>query len=253
MKKYLFFTLFVFSFLSMKAQSEIETDSEIKTKIKATASLNILGGIPMGLFQERQTKTGFGFGGNLLFEVRKPISIGLDIAWQKYDRDAAFFIEFDEFGDAFDTEEETSNHIFGFNGLIHIEPEVNFFIQPYGEGTFGVNRFYTKTTLTDATTNEQFNTVNNNSDWSLSYGGAFGLLINVWQDLLFIDLKCAYRIGNTAEYYSRIEDADFTVPLNNFEIESSPTNMLMPQIGVTFLLNNPEEYSEEEKHYEEEY
>lgn len=250
MKKFLIFTLIILSFLSVQAQDE--TNLEVETKNKATANLNVFAGIPMGIFKDRQAETGFGWGGNVLFEVRKPVSIGFDVAWQRYDRDTDFFIEFDEFGDAFDTEEETSHQILGLNGLVHLEPEINFFIQPYVEGTFGFNRFYTQTTLTDANTNEQFNSVNNHSDWALSYGGAFGLLVNVKQKLLFIDLKCAYRVGNTAEYYTRIEDANFSIPLNNFERKISPTNMLMPQIGITFLLNNPDEY-EEEEYYEEEY
>lgn len=251
MTKFLIFALSALSFLSLEAQNE--ADLEVRTKNKATASLNAFAGIPLGIFKERQAKTGFGWGGNVLFEVRKPISIGFDFAWQKYDRDSYFFVEFDEFGDAFDTEEETSNHILGLNGLIHLEPEIDFFLQPYVEGTFGANHFYTRTTLTDANTNEQFNSANNHSDWALSYGGAFGLLLNVKQNLLFIDFKCAYRVGNTAEYYTRIEDANFSIPLNNFERKTSPTNMLMPQIGITFLLNYPEGYGEEEEYYEEEY
>ncbi len=249
MKKFLLLALFALSFLSLQAQNEI--DEEAKTKTKATANFNILAGIPIGLFKEKQADTGFGFGGNLLFEVRKPISIGFDMAWQKYDDELNFFVEFDEFGNPLDTKEETSNNILGFNGLIHVEPELDFFIQPYVEGSFGLNRFHTKTVLTDVATDEQFNTINNHSDWSLSYGGAFGLLINVWRDLLFIDLKCAYRVGNTAEYYTRIEGANFTVPLDNFELKTSPTNMIMPQIGMTFLLSHPEE-REEEEYYEEE-
>jgi len=248
MKKYLLFLLFTLSFLSLHAQDEIGV--ETKTKNKATANLNGFAGIPIGVFKERQNKTGFGWGGNVLFEVRKPVSIGFDFTWQEYDDESDFFIEFDEFGNAFDTEEETSHHILGLNGLIHLEPEVNFFIQPYLEGTFGFNRFYTKTVLTDAATDEEFNTTNNHSDWALSYGGAAGILINLKQNLLFLDLKCSYRVGNTAEYYTRIEDANFSVPLNNFEQKISPTNMLLPQIGITFLLNNP---YEEEEYYDEEY
>jgi len=244
MKKYLLFALLSLSLLSLKAQDE--TISEEKTKNKATANLNAFAGIPMGAFKEKQAEIGFGLGGNVLFEVRKPISIGFDFGWQKYDSDSEFFIEFDELGNPFDIKEETSNHILGLNGLIHIEPDMNFFLQPYVEGTFGLNRFYTKTVLTDVSTNEEFNTINNHSDWAVSYGGALGILINLRQELLFLDLKCAYRLGNTAEYYTRIEDANFQIPLSNFEKKTSPTNMLMPQIGITFLLNNPEEYEEEE-------
>ncbi len=246
MKKIFLFSLFILSSVSLRAQTEM--DAEVKTKTKATASLNALAGIPVGIFDENQSRWGLGLGGNLLFEIREPISIGADFSWQSYDRESEFFIEFDEFGNPFDLKEEASNHILGFSGLVHVEPDLNFFIQPYFEGTFGVNRFYTKTVLTDVSLDEQINVNNNHSDWSLSYGGALGLLINVWQDLLFIDLKCAYRVGNTAEYYTRIEGANFTVPITNFELKTSPTNFLMPQIGVTFLLNNPEE----DEYYEEE-
>ncbi|MGK0363742.1 MAG: hypothetical protein ACI85O_000795 [Saprospiraceae bacterium] len=251
MKKYFLFTLLSISFFS--AQAQIDAEIEDKQKTKVTANLNVLAGIPLGLFQERQPETGLGFGGNMLFEVRKPIAIGFDITWQRYDRDADFYIEFDEFSNPFDIKEEINNNILNFNGLIHIQPEINFFLQPYIEGTFGVNRFHTKTVFTDVSFDEQINVVNNHSDWAVTYGGAVGIQINVWRDLLFLDLKCAYRVGNTAEYYTRIEGADFTVPLNNFELKISPTNMIMPQIGVTFLLSNPEEYEEmEEEYYEEE-
>ena len=249
MKKYLLFALLCIS--SFLVQAQTNADLEETQKIKSTASLNVLAGIPTGLFEERQPKTGLGFGGNLLFEVRNPISIGLDIGWQKYDKETSFFIEFDDFGEAFNVKEETSNNILGLNGLIHIQPEINFFLQPYVEGTFGVNRFHTKTIFTDVTYDEQINVSTNQSDWALTYGGAFGFIVNVWRDLLFLDFKCAYRVGNTVEYYTRIEGANFTVPINNFELKSSPSNMLMPQIGITFLLNNSEEEKEQE-YYEEE-
>lgn len=245
MKKYLLFALLSLSFFSTQAQND--TDLEDRQKIKATASFNFLAGIPIGLFQERQQKTGFGFGGNMLFEVRKPIAIGFDVAWQKYDNQSDFFIDFDEFSNPFDVEEQVNNNILSFNGLIHIQPDINFFIQPYVEGTFGVNRFHTKTVFTDVTFDEQINVISNNSDWAINYGASVGFLVNVWRDLLFLDLKCAYRVGNTAQYYTRIEGANFTIPLDNFELKTSPTNILMPQIGVTFLLSYPEGYDELEE------
>ena len=239
MKKYSLFILFALLFSSTYAQTDV--DLEVQTKNKATANLNILAGLPMGSFKERQAEVSFGFGGNLLFEVKKPVSIGLDVIWQQYDSASDFFIEFDEFGNAFDVEEEINNNIFGISGLIHVQPDIDFFIKPYAEGSFGINRFHTKTVLTDVAFNEQINVISNNSDWALTFGGAAGFLINVWQDLLFLDLKCVYRAGNTAEYYTRIEGANFTIPLDNFELKTSPTNMLIPQIGITFLLTNPEE------------
>ena len=227
-----------------------DTDGYEREKRTASANVNFMLGIPQGIFAERQLFTGFGFGGNVVFEVKKPLSVGLDVGWQRYDSENDFFSEFDEFGFEVITEEEASNQILSLHGLVRVQPAVNFFLQPYAEGTFGFNRFYTRTTFTDADTDEQFNSVNENSDWALSYGGAAGVLINVWQNLLFVDLRCAYRLGNTAEYFTRIEGRDVPIPIENFELQRSPTNMLIPQIGITFLLNDPD-WEEEEEEQEE--
>lgn len=248
MKKLLFLALLSFSISSIYGQTEFE--EPIKEGKQAISGMNFILGFPVGAFKEKQPEIGIGFSGNVLVEVRKPLSVGLDVSWQQYDSEFDFFLETNQNTfESFTTKEEANNNILGINAVFRVEPEVNFFLKPYLEGTFGVNRFHTKTVFSDADSDEQLNTISEHSDWALTYGAAAGVLVNVWQGLLFLDLKCAYRIGNTAQYYTRIEDANFAVPLDNFELRQSPTNMVIPQIGLTFLLNT----LEEEEYFEEEY
>lgn len=251
--------LFIFLVLLMLGltsgtQAQVENLASLDKKNQAHMGINALLGIPQGIFADKQIRSGFGFGGNLFFEVREPISLGLDVGWQKYDTESDVFIEIDQEGFSYLTEEETSNQILSFKAALRLQPEIDFFVKPYVDGYFGVNRFYTRTTFKDADTDELLDSSNNHSDWALTYGAAAGFLINVKQELLFIDLKCGYHIGNTAEYYTRIEGSGAAIPLDNFELSRSPTNFILPQIGITFLItsNNIDE-EEVEEYYEEEY
>ena len=152
-------------------------------------------------------------------------------------------------------ETETRNTIVTAHLQMRFYPELNIFIEPYFEGLFGMKSIYTRTILTDITNaNETINSQFDESDFALSFGAAVGVEIPVIKEYLSIDLKCAYLKGRSAEYFARIEDgnnANFLTPLDAFEIKNSITDLLVPQIGVTFLIGMGQQ--DDEDYYEEDY
>lgn len=234
MKKLCFLLPFLFCQSVLFAQY---TPAEERTGTRVIASYDFLIGVPSGDFAKNQIRTSYGFAGNLLFEVREPVSIGIDVGWQQYDKENDFFTEIGDDGFEYLTEEETKNNILTFSGVIRAQPQVNFPLKPYLEGQFGTNFFYTRTVFSDADSDEQLDSRTDRTEWALTYGGAAGVMVNLWGDLLFLDLKCVYRRGNNATYYVRDEDLNNRVPLDNFELKTSPTDILIPQIGVAFYLS----------------
>ena len=245
MKKIQILTLFIFCQIALFAQHEEDAGGT-----RVISSFDFIIGVPQGDFAANQIRTTYGFAGNLLFEVRRPVSLGVDVAWQQYDKENDFFTEIGEDGFEYLTEEEAKNNILTFSGVARLQPEVNFPLRPYFEGHFGTNLFYTRTVFTDADTDEELNSSTDRSEWALTYGGAAGVLVNLWGDLLFLDLKCAYRRGNNATYNVRIEGSNASIPIDNFELKSSPTDMLIPHIGIAFYLSDGRGSRQEEDIFE---
>jgi opacity protein-like surface antigen len=138
-----------------------------------------------------------------------------------------------------DVELETTSNILFLHGMLRIKPDVNFFVQPYFDGLIGYKVLYTRTKLVDLLADEDrvLESETNQSDWAFSYGGAIGVQIDLSRRKnIYLDLRCAYLPGASAQYLVRREDTGqvFDEPIEAFEEKSSPTAVLLPQIGVTF-------------------
>ncbi len=213
--------------------------------------LNFQLGIPQSNFGNNVDYVGWGFGGNIIKQVRdgSPLYAGVDFGYLNFDRERD--VTLNSFNENIET--ETKNTIVTAHLLLRFYPEVNFFIEPYFEGLFGMKSIFTRTVLTDISNgNETLNSQFDESDFAISYGAAIGVEIPVIKEYLSIDLRCAFQKGAVAEYYTRIEDAVNTqIPLDAFELKNSNTDLLVPQIGVTFMIGMGQQ--DDEDYYEEDY
>lgn len=263
--KYIFLFLIFLPFHDLFAQvAEVEDETyeeEVEEEFKFEKSFflgtNFQLGLPQGKFGENVNYTGWGFGGNVMWKLRKntPLYMGVDFSFQNYDFQSVTEITFN----LEEYETRTKNSIVLSHLQFRFYPEIDFPINPYIEGLIGVKSLLTRTILTDKTDgiDEQINSQFENSDFALSLGGAIGFEIPLRKNYLFLDVRCSYLKGASGEYYARKEDdSNFVEPLDVFEIKNSATDLLIPQIGIKVLIGfgnqNEEDYYEENYDYDEE-
>jgi len=203
-------------------------------------------GIPLNNFKENLDRIAFGGGGYFLVRTNPssnvPVFAGLSGRVLTYDSERQNQIILID-GFSIDAELTTRNSIFMGHGMIRILPPVNFSIQPFFDGMLGFNNLFTRTTLEEQGAFEEDNTIDSyieQGDWALSYGGAVGfqMVVGGQGNMFFlIEGRCTYLRGNAADYLVRIEDPNvqITDTIDAFEEKNSTTDMLIPQIGVSFV------------------
>ncbi|MFN7118667.1 MAG: hypothetical protein ACK4TA_17850 [Saprospiraceae bacterium] len=241
MKKLLSFLFFVVTLVSLQAQEEDAAMSENYGRRMPAYSFNgnFQVGVPLDAF--RDNLDGVGFGGGLLVLGGlgdTPISAGVELSIMGYDSETAEY-RVRVGGFTKDYELTTSSNIFLGHAVVRIQPFGTGFITPYIDGMVGFKNLFTSSSLVDLDLGENTDTGIDESDWAFSYGGAFGLQFHFSKShMLSLDLRCAYLPGNNASYLVRAPDPiggfDYDDPLEAFEKKSSPTNLLLPQIGLTF-------------------
>ncbi len=203
-------------------------------------------GIPQQGFKENLDQVGIGGGGLILFQLGKmPLYAGAEFSAMSYDRETAdYAVNVGGFIKGYEL--RTSNSIFLMHGMFRVQPNINGPIRPYIDGMMGTKNLYTRTRLTEKDNNG--NTIEDSEDsrvergdWAFSYGAALGIQFDVSRSQgIYLDLRCAYLPGGNASYLVRKpgENVNYDDPIDAFEEKSSPTTLLMPQIGLTFLLSN---------------
>lgn len=222
---------------SAEQEEETEEEEEFYFEKSISMGFNFQLGFPQGRFGKNVDYTAYGFGGNVMwrFKGEKPLYGGIDFGFQNYDFEGVVdVLSFDE-----QYETKTKNSVVLAHFQLRYYPEVNFRFQPYFEGLFGAKSLLTRTIITDVTdgVNERINMEFNQSDFALSLGAAIGLEISLKKDYLFLDIRCLYLKGTSAEYYARKkDDSNYIEPIDAFELKKSATDIFTPQIGINFLI-----------------
>ncbi len=203
-------------------------------------------GIPM--YDFRNNLKDPGLGGGVVFAAHignSPMALGADLSIMVYASERARY-NLRVGGFLKEYELQTNSNIFLGHALLRLQPHMNFAVKPYFDGLVGFKNLFTSTTLTDLSISSATDSGTDQSDWALSYGGAFGVQVSFSQNSsIVLDLRCAYLPGQNATYLVRRQDAsggfNFDDPIEAFEEKTSTTTLLIPQIGVTFrgLFNRP--------------
>ncbi|NUO01849.1 MAG: hypothetical protein HUU01_14685 [Saprospiraceae bacterium] len=203
-------------------------------------------GIPQQDFKENLDRIGIGGGGLLLFQLGKmPLYAGAEFSGMSYDRESNDYVV-NVGGFLKDYELRTSNSIFMMHGMLRVQPNINGPVRPYIDGMVGTKNLYTRTRLIEEDDNgnpddNQEESRIERGDWAFSYGGALGIQFDVSRSQgILLDLRCAFLPGGNATYLVRKpgDNVNYDEPIDAFEEKSSPTTLLMPQIGLTFLLSS---------------
>ena len=191
-------------------------------------------GLPQEVLRTNVDKIGYGGGGVLVFQInRLPVFAGVDLTFLNFDRESERYND--------NTEWTSRTNLFMGHGVLRFQPVVDFPIYPYFDALFGVKHFYARTTIEFLDTDES-DSSGNGSDTALSYGFAAGAQFAIFGNpAVTMDVRCSYLPGNNATYFARDPAANgpFDDPIEAFQRRTSPTPVLLLQLGVTLNLNDP--------------
>lgn len=262
-KKYIFLLLAIVLTYSIQAQEEQNTneeeyeeeyeEDEFQFDKVFFMGTNFQLGFPQGILGRNIDYVGWGMGGNIMWSFKRlPLFGGIDFGFQNSDFEAE--ISPSAFNE--DIETRTKNSMVLAHFQLRYYPAVKFKVQPYLEAMVGTKGFITRTIVKDVTqgVNETINSEFDKAKFAISFGAAVGIEIPLMKDYLFLDARCAYLKGTTTEYYARIDgNPTYFVPLEAFELKTSFTDLLVPQLGVKFMIGLGGGYDDEEYYEEDEY
>lgn len=224
-------------------------------------------GVPANQFREATTANGGGFGLSAFFPFDRkiPIFLGVDFGYMVYgiNNNRQRINGTISVGNQviqtipLDYRITTTNNLLSGHLVLRVRIPIKL-IQPYFDGCVGFKNFYTRTTITDETRNNNtfnnnntnpFNTNNNTysnsvtnlSDVALSYGGGGGFMIG--SGPIRLDIRCLYLLGEEARFFDRSSAAGWSVNFSqntnqfdsNINLSSakrSRTDMFYAQIGM---------------------
>jgi hypothetical protein len=202
-------------------------------------------GIPLDAMSRQLTDDiAFGGGGSLLFQLKRgrPLFIGAETGWMRYDQENLEYTTLEE-GIEEDYRLTTNARVILWHSMVRFKPFTGSIWQPYLDGIFGFKTLSTRTKLYYLFDDEEefVEADTDLRDIAWSYGAGVGVqILLISNPDITLDIRCAYLAGTNATYNVRNEDAEgpFNDPLDAFEERSSPTNMLIPQIGITFQFSD---------------
>ncbi|MFB0566545.1 MAG: outer membrane beta-barrel protein [Candidatus Aminicenantaceae bacterium] len=208
--------------------------------------INGQGFFPQGEFKDNISNAGGGFGLEFIYSSQKmPFGIGVSFGYLIYGSEK--FSETIQTKNAvFDADLETINSIVLAHILFRFQPKQGR-VRPYLDGLIGLNHITTDTKIKDEDFGDNDVSTNNINDTVLSYGGGFGLMIQVyerpWKKVnqthiekkwaVLLDFRVRYIRGNKGQYLKkgsifRVDDDLF------YDVNNSRTDFITAQLGITF-------------------
>ena len=225
-KKVLLMGLLVFSFTLITTKAQ-------------TLGGSFMIGSPQKEFGEYVDRLGYGFQLHGTFWTPgklRPFTMGIDLGYLVYGMETQSRPFSNTIPDV-RVDVTHTNSLANFHLLFQVAPFEGT-VRPYIEGLFGGAYLFTETEIESEYSYDDIARSTNFDDFTWSYGGGGGLLIQVAKDLgdvrkLFIDLHVRYLFGTNAEYLTQksivINPANGDV---TYFVSESETDLLTFQIGV---------------------
>jgi hypothetical protein len=203
---------------------------------------------PTGAFRSKFDGWPLGKGIGIYYRLKKyPVNIGLrfgDLVIDRMKRTIQDTLDGDNFPT--DLREIVKSRVWIWYGAVRFEPLVRLPFQPYFEGAFGPQRFFTRRRLREAGISLSSDDDDSgdivrealHSDWGWAFSGAAGIKISLYKNYLnSLDFQVGYRQGTSIEFHVKTGDSiNVTDPLDNFELRESPVSMVFFKIGVSVML-----------------
>lgn len=226
--------LFVTCAISSTAYAQIRPHGGI--------TLNL--GLPQGEFNDQVSSVGFGANlyGALGFG-QSPLTVGAEVGFMIYGHERR--------NEPFSTtipdvtvDVVTDNNILLSHLFMRLQPPTGA-VRPYVDGLVGLKYFFTRTRIEneDFGDDESIASSTNFDDTAFSYGVGAGFDIPVWSGFMgeerttygtvMVNLGFRYLWGSEADYLQEgsVRRSNGRV---SYDVTRSDTNLLVPQLGVTF-------------------
>lgn len=200
------------------------------------AGVNFLVAEPSGAFDDTVDNTGLGLGLHWGVRPQPQVTIGVGGSFMSYGSESTR----QELPMVDDFDLTTTNNVAGGFVFAQVRP-FSGFLQPYAEGSVGLNYFWTESKLEDDDwwDDDEVARETNHDDTAPFWSAGGGLLVRLTSgDLdakkpgVFLDLKATYRDGGRAEY---LTEGDIAVVDDEpvFTPNESTTDMVTYEVGVT--------------------
>lgn len=227
--------LMCFAALSLSAQDEyLDSDTLIRVKL---AELSVELTQPLSIFGDRMNRTGFGFSGAYLHQLRPngPVFLGMDAYWNTF---YSVSVTFQDAVDGFleDLRERSRTAIAGTDFVTRYYPFIGPIVEDvYVEGLLGVKYIYTTTSVSIVSTAESLDFDIESAKLSYSYGASVGAQFNIKDYMYFLNMKMSYIKGTSAAFYAIPEGQDNRdLTISDLDYRNAPIDLLRYQLGVTF-------------------
>ncbi|MGK9475499.1 hypothetical protein [Melioribacter sp. OK-6-Me] len=194
-------------------------------------------GIPQGEFKNNVDRLGYGiqFQGQLWETTHDmPYTFGLSFSYMVYG-EVSESRPFPGFPEVF-LDVERMNNMANAHLLFYLSPFEGVF-KPYLEGLFGGSYLFTTSKVKSRHSDEPFAEDTNFDDFNWSYGGGFGSLFLLTDNIpgiksLHLDVKIRYLYGTEAEYLTEEDIEIISATQVRYNIRRSRTDLLTFGIGV---------------------
>lgn len=196
-------------------------------------------GVPLGQFDRNMGDNGWGLGGELLYRVQLngPVWAGLGVHSFAFDNYSVRYIDMVDF---FEIEERTVSRLFTAGGVMRFQPEIDFPVRPYIQGTLGVHWFFTNTKFEDVAVDDVFDTINENRESVLGYGlhAGFQVIIKRVPEVC-ADARVGYFKNASVEYmrYNAGLSGPGGFPIEYFERKETAVDLLGVHLGVSVFFS----------------
>ncbi len=204
---------------------------------KAQVGINLLGGFPQGDFRANTGRTGFGIGGEFLFQPNPlaPFAFGVNINYINYGSENRR-VPLSVYVPDITVEVDRSNNIVQGMLMLRLWAPTPF-VRPYVDILGGGSYIYTQTTLRERNSNQEKLSDVNFSDWAWSYGAGGGLMLKIYSEVgtnIWLDLGARYIYTTEAEYLTE-GDVIINNNINNpvtYNSRRSKVDLLVAHIGA---------------------
>lgn len=204
---------------------------------KAQVGINLLGGFPQGDFRANTGRTGFGIGGEFLFQPNPlaPFALGVNVNYINYGSESRR-VPLSNFIQDITVDVDRSNNIVQGMLMLRLWAPTPF-VKPYVDILGGGSYIYTQTTLKERYSNQEKLSDVNFSDWAWSYGAGGGLMLKIYSEVgtsIWLDLGARYIYTTEAEY---LTEGDIVVNVNppygiTYNSRRSKMDLLVAHIGA---------------------
>lgn len=208
---------------------------------QTTVTVSGVVGVPQGEFSDALGAVGGGLSASALYQIpRTPVAVGVEgtaLLYGYESRRVPFSLTVPDVS----VDVTTSNNVALGLAVLRLQAPRGA-VRPYVDGLVGVSYLWTQTTVGDDGAGYDLATTTNYDDAALALGAGVGLQTRLHRGVsdegrpydVLLDARVRYVSGGEATYLDRGDITRYTDGTIGVSPRRSRTDLVLPQIGVTF-------------------